>query len=39
MCYEDWPFKCHRKVICDEIKRIDGGGLKISYYIKMSLIK
>jgi len=31
MCYEDLPFKCHRKIICDEIKKMDGNGLKIEH--------
>ena len=31
MCYEDLPFKCHRKIICDEIEKIDGNGLKIEH--------
>ena len=31
MCYEEWPYKCHRKVICDEIEKIDGNGLEIEH--------
>jgi len=31
MCYEDLPSKCHRKIICDEIEKIDGNGLKIEH--------
>ena len=31
MCYEDLPIKCHRKIICDEIEKIDGNGLKIEH--------
>jgi len=31
MCYENLPSKCHRKIICDEIEKIDGNGLKIEH--------
>jgi len=31
MCYEEQPFKCHRKIICDELERIDGNGMKIKH--------
>ncbi len=31
MCYEDLPSKCHRKIICDEIEKIDGNGLEIEH--------
>ena len=31
MCYENLPFKCHRKIICDEIEKIDGNGLRIEH--------
>jgi uncharacterized protein (DUF488 family) len=31
MCYEEWSYRCHRSIICDEIKEIDGNGLKIKH--------
>jgi uncharacterized protein (DUF488 family) len=31
MCYEDLPSKCHRKIICGEIEKIDGNGLEIEH--------
>ena len=31
MCYERLPSHCHRKVIAEEIKRIDGNGLIIKH--------
>lgn len=31
MCYEKLPSKCHRKIICNEIKKIDGNGLDIEH--------
>jgi len=31
MCYENLPIKCHRSKICDEIKKIDGNGLKVKH--------
>ena len=31
MCYESLPSRCHRKIICNEIEKIDGNGLKIKH--------
>lgn len=30
-CYEKWPYKCHRNVICEEIEKMDNNGLEIEH--------
>ena len=31
LCFERNPEQCHRKIVADEIKRLDGNGLKIKH--------
>ncbi len=33
LCFERDPQKCHRKVVAEEIKKIDGNGLKVNHII------
>lgn len=33
LCYERNPSQCHRKVVAEEIKKIDGNGLEIKHII------
>lgn len=31
MCFERFPEKCHRSIVADKIKEVDGNGLKIKH--------
>jgi uncharacterized protein (DUF488 family) len=33
LCFERDPKKCHRKVVADEIEKLDGNGLQIKHII------
>lgn len=31
MCFERDPFQCHRKIVAEKVKEIDGNGLIITH--------
>jgi uncharacterized protein (DUF488 family) len=33
LCFERNPQKCHRKVVADELRKLDGNGLKIEHIV------
>lgn len=33
LCFERDPEKCHRKVVAEELIKIDGNGLKVSHIV------
>jgi uncharacterized protein (DUF488 family) len=35
LCYERNPEQCHRKVVAEQIKRIDGNGLEIKHIVPL----
>ena len=35
LCYERNPEQCHRKVVAEQIKKLDGNGLKIKHIVPL----
>jgi hypothetical protein len=33
LCYERNPEQCHRKVVAEQIKKLDGNGLKVEHIV------
>ena len=33
LCFERNPQKCHRKVVADELRKLDGNGLKVEHIV------